>query len=223
MGGIKRNLRKLYDVYIRQDQKRIAFFRYMGAGGESLRTDYPIGKEAIVIDVGGYLGDFSAKILDRFNCRVDVFEPVQRYAEKIGERFSSNSKVHVTQAGMGASEREEVINIAGPGSSVFDVGADEGGKEKIKIISAVDYLRERAYPAIDLLKINIEGGEYELLNALLEHPDLIEEIRFLQIQFHNFVPDAKEMRSGIQKKLSRTHRLMWDFPFIWESWERLND
>jgi len=29
----------------------------------------------------------------------------------------------------------------------------------------------------------------------------------------------KKKRTEIQKMLSKTDKLMWDFPFIWESWE----
>jgi len=219
MGSIKRKLRKFYDLHIRRDQKRIAFYKYLDEGGELLRSNYPLGQDAIIIDAGGYIGDFAAEMAQKYDCRIDVFEPVERYVEKIRERFTSNSKVHVVQAGLGATEKEEFINIAGLGSSVFDDGNGEGAKERIKIISAVDYVRSKGYLAIDLMKINIEGGEYELLNSLLEHPDLIKRIRFFQIQFHDFVPDAQQMRNEIQKKLSKTHKLMWDFPFIWESWE----
>jgi len=68
------------------------------------------------------------------------------------------------------------------------------------------------------MKINIEGGEYELLLALLDSPALIQGIRYFQVQFHDFVPDAQAQREHIRQRLSATHELMWDYPFIWESW-----
>lgn len=220
MDTIKRKSKKLFNN-IRRYQKRVSFCRYLLAGGESLRTDYPLDKNAIVINVGGYIGDFADEITQKFHCRVDVLEPVLRYAEIIGKRFALNSKIHVIQAGLGASERSEVIRRAGLASSIFDVsGEASGDKEKIKIISAIDYFHEEKYTSIDLLEINIEGGEYEVLYSLLEHPDIIGKIRFFQIQFHDFVPEARRMRDEIRKKLSITHRQMWNFPFIWESWEK---
>ena len=225
MSIVKRALRRWVDTYIRRDPKRIAYYQYLDAGGESLRLDYPLGEGAVVIDAGGFYGDFAAEVLARFNCsRIDVFEPVQQYAEGIRKRFGEEGRVHVLSCGLGGTEREEEIHVAGIGSSVFDRGeSNEERTEKIRIISVVDYLRERNYPVIDLFKINIEGGEYELLNTLLTQSDLLENIRFLQIQFHDFVPGACEMREAIREGLSKTHRLMWNFPFIWESWERFDD
>lgn len=221
MAILKKNLRKFYAHYIKRDQKVISAYSYLDAGGEKLRLDYPLDKNSIVIDAGGYIGDFAQELVDKFDCSIDVFEPVESYAKKINERFESNSKVQVVNAGLGHTEKEEVINISGLGSSVFDSKERLIDKEIIKIISAVDYLRVKNYPVIDLMKINIEGGEYELLNSLLDNPDVMKRIKFLQIQFHDFVPDAESMRKNIQYKLSNTHKLMWNFSFIWESWERI--
>jgi len=219
IGAIKRKLRKWYDVYIKHDQKRITYYKYLDEGGELLRSDYRLTKEALVIDVGGYIGDFVAEMVRKFDCRVDVFEPVAEYSAKIRRRFSSNSKVRVVQAGFGVSEKHEFINVEGLGSSVFGGEGGAATKEKIRVISAVDYIMSQGYPMVDLMKINIEGGEYELLNSILDNHDLVKKIRYFQIQFHDFVPNAQKMRDEIRKKLSDTHKLMWDFPFIWESWE----
>ena len=215
---IQNKLRKFYGVHVKRDRKQIAYHDYLEKGGEALRLDYPLGEDALVIDAGGYHGDFAADMICKYDCKVDVFEPVERYAEKIRNRFLFNSKVNVVKAGLGASEKDEYITIAGLGSSVFEGDLGDSDKEKIRIISAVDYILSKDYSVIGLMKINIEGGEYELLQSLFERPDLVKRIRFFQIQFHDFVPGAQNMRAEIRKKLSETHNLMWDFPFIWESW-----
>jgi FkbM family methyltransferase len=221
MVRLKYWLRKLYVNYIKRDKKEMSFYNYMAGGGEELRLDYPLDESSVVVDVGGYIGDFSADLINKFNCNIDVFEPVASYASVIKTRFSSNDKVEVIQAGLGASEREEEITLEGLASSVYVDGRDEIKKEKVKIMSVIDYMNSKSYKEIDLLKINIEGGEFELLSSLLEFPDRIKKINYVQVQFHDFVPNAEEMRVEIQKLLSKTHEKMWDFPFIWESWKRI--
>jgi FkbM family methyltransferase len=216
---IKKQLRHFYDRYIRRDAKAIAYHDYQKCGGEKLRLKYPLKQDSIVIDVGGYLGDFSIEIAQKFGCNIDIFEPVAIYADKIRKRFATYENVKIIQAGLGANPRNIQIRVNGLGSSVFNDDMNVGSKEKIRIISVVDYLKERSYNEISLLKINIEGGEYELLDSILSHSELIESIRFLQIQFHDFVPNAYIRRVEIQNKLSNTHKKMWDFPFIWESWK----
>jgi FkbM family methyltransferase len=220
---LKRVLRRFYDVYLSRNPRRLAFYNYMDAGGEQLRVKYPLGEDSIVIDAGGYLGDFADEITARFNCRIDVFEPVEQYYRKISERFEANEKVSVIHAGLGAEDRVDRINVEGLASSVFGSRDTSDHGEKIQIISLVDYLNSKQYPVVDLVKINVEGGEYEMLNSLLACPELVNGIRYFQIQFHDFVPEAQTLRNEIRSKLARTHKLMWDFSFIWESWERIDN
>jgi hypothetical protein len=44
--------------------------------------------------------------------------------------------------------------------------------------------------------------------------------RFIQVQFHDFVPDAKALRTALRERLRQTHMESWCYPFVWESWER---
>ena len=71
------------------------------------------------------------------------------------------------------------------------------------------------------MKINIEGGEYDLLDRLIT-TGLVGKIDNIQVQFHEFVPNAKERMQNIQKKLSKTHTPTYQYEFIWENWKRNN-
>ena len=88
--------------------------------------------------------------------------------------------------------------------------------ETVEIRSVADEIRSLG--RVDLMKLNIEGAEYELLGALAE-ADLMGEVRFIQVQFHDFVPDAVAKLQEARELLSRTHDVMWEYPFVWESWE----
>jgi len=220
MSRLKWWLRKLYVLYLLRDQKQIPYFKFVEEDGEFLRLDYPLDENSIVFDVGGHTGNFTAALVEKFDCRIDVFEPVASYAEKIRERFNSNNKINVIQAGLGASEREELINIDGLGSTMFGDDERDIPKEKIEIISAVDYIKSKGCTAIDMITINIEGAEYELFNSLLDHPELISSIKYIQIQFHDIVQMLKKRGMIFRWNCLKHMKKMWDFPFVWESWER---
>ena len=70
---------------------------------------------------------------------------------------------------------------------------------------------------IDLMKINIEGGEYEFLEYLLD-TGLAVKIKNVQVQFHDFVPNAETRTKSIQERLSQTHSLTYQYEFVWENW-----
>ena len=71
------------------------------------------------------------------------------------------------------------------------------------------------------MKINIEGGEYELLEYLLD-TGLATQIINYQVQFHDFVPDAEARMTAIRERLSQTHTLTYQYEFVWGNW-RFND
>ena len=46
-----------------------------------------LNQESIVFDVGGYEGDFSKKIYDKYYSNIYIFEPVESFYLKISNRF----------------------------------------------------------------------------------------------------------------------------------------
>ena len=66
--------------------------------------------------------------------------------------------------------------------------------------------------------MNIEGSEYRLLREIIDS-GYINNIEFLQVQFHNFVEDAKLKRKHLRSKLKKTHSNIFNYPFIWEAWK----
>ena len=71
---------------------------------------------------------------------------------------------------------------------------------------------------IDLMKINIEGDEYKLMNHILKNEKITLTDQY-QIQFHNFVEGAENKRTEIISELKKTHRRTWCYEFVWENWE----
>ena len=69
------------------------------------------------------------------------------------------------------------------------------------------------------MKINIEGGEFEVIPELIK-TNLISRVDNLQVQFHEFIDNSKYKRDEIQKKLRKTHRLTYNYYFVWENWEK---
>ncbi len=49
---------------------------------------------------------------------------------------------------------------------------------------------------------------------------MLPDVRLFLIQFHEWLPGAYYRRWKIRSKLRKTHRLKWDYHFVWECWER---
>ena len=132
-------------------------------------------------------------------------------------RFRDVAEVEVIPAGL--SDRAEFCELTVSGSSSSRFARSEKGAATVRVemISLDAFLSDRGIQRIDLLKLNIEGGEFAVLDALIRS-GWIKSVDNLQVQFHSFVEGAESKRAHLQKCLSETHVKTWDYPFVWENW-----
>ena len=188
-------------------------------GDVTLRLDYPLTNTSTVLDVGGYEGQWASDIFKKYGCAIAVFEPWPAFAQQIKARFHNIPAVTVYPFGLGASSRTERLYGHGDSTSVFQ--RSRRAESRPLPIRALDEVwQELELDSVGLMKINIEGGEYELLDALIE-TGLVTRVRDVQVQFHRVIPDAKRRRRSLQDRLSATHRLTYSIPFVWENWTLL--
>lgn len=213
-------MRKYWKVHIRRDFHSIQLERWRHDNEHvDLRLDYPLTESSVVFDLGGYKGDWTNAILSRYGCSVHVFEPVHEFFENIRNRFQDDNRVAVYEYGL--ADRTDAASLfqSADSSSMFGSG---GPEKRIHLVAVDDFLHKRRIDRIDLMKINIEGGEFDLLRKMID-TGIVERCCNLQIQFHRCCPDADDARNEIRNGLSLTHYLTYDYPFVWENWRRRNE
>jgi FkbM family methyltransferase len=189
--------------------------RYFADGGdERFRFNFDLNENSLVIDLGGYKGQWASDIFSKFLCKILIFEPVLSYSYKISDRFKANNKIEVFSIALGDVKKTELIGISDDGSSSF---VESNEYQKMEFEDVANFFSSHNIFNVDLLKINIEGGEYVLLSRLIE-TGLIKNIRQIHVQFHDFVPDAEKKMAQLQHKLSLTHELKLQYKFVWENW-----
>lgn len=209
-------LHKLRVTFAPNDRDR-QFARWRAdAGDETLRMEYPLSRESLVLDLGGYRGQWASDLYARYGCRLEVFEPVPSFAEAIAARFRHNEDIRVHAFGLAGRTQTEQITVCEDGSSTFRSGAQQ---QSIELVDIATWFAEHPHDHVDLMKVNIEGGEFELLMRMIE-ADLMDRVTHFQIQFHNFVPDAAVRMDSILAALSKTHEPCYQYRFVWEGWSR---
>lgn len=188
---------------------------YLDNGDKTHRLKYDLNDNSVVFDLGGYKGEWAAQILCLYGSYVYIFEPYENYFKNIQNRFLHNRKVKVFQFGLSNKNYIAKLFIAEDGSSTFIKSANS---VNIKLIDSKEFLIEYNISKIDLMKINIEGAEYDLFDRLISTGD-INKIENIQVQFHDFVPDAKNRMESIQENLKKTHYLTYQYEFVWENWK----
>jgi FkbM family methyltransferase len=194
---------------------------YAADGDQKLRIGtLDLTAESVVFDLGGYDGSYTTELFLRFGCTVYMFEPCRSFFDPVHERLHRNTRIKLYPFGLGAATRTERIAINAAGTSIFRQSEQT---EAIELVRAADFFAREPVPEITLLKVNIEGGEYELLDHLIE-TGLIHRMRDVQVQFHEDVlPDADRRMRAIHAGLAKTHRITWQHEWIWENWRRIDD
>lgn len=182
---------------------------------DPLRINYDLNSHSLVFDLGGYEGQWASDIFSKYQCLIYIFEPVSLYAKKIKNRFKLNSKIRVYNFGLSNTNRFINLYLADDATSEFK---NNGKAVKGKLIDFVKFIKKEEIKQIDLMKLNIEGGEYDLLDYIISS-GWITNIKNLQIQFHMFVPNAKKRMQNIQSRLKKTHKLTYQYEFLWENWK----
>ena len=200
--------------FITDAQYRCVRRWYRDGGDQSLRYNYNLGPSDIVFDIGAYKGHFAEEVARRFGSKVEAFEPVGIYADAARARTAQFPSVQVHSFGLAKNAGQSSISIEGLASSRAAASRKTVVAEFRNIVEVCELLGSGG---IALMKINIEGDEYEILPALMD-AGFMTKIRDIQVQFHLFKSGDKARYRAIKERLERTHKLTWRYPFIWENW-----
>jgi FkbM family methyltransferase len=185
-------------------------------GDETHRINYDLNENSIVFDLGGYLGEWSEKIFNKYGCEIFIFEPVKKYYDEINNKFN-NDKIKTFKLGLSDKDSNVDVYDDGAQSSVY---LKSGQKENINLVDYNNFINKNNIEFIDLMKINIEGSEFDLLEYIIKN-NLHLKIKNIQVQFHKMFSDSESRRDKIRKELSKTHKLTYDYKFVWENWQLL--
>lgn len=187
-------------------------------GDQTYRLNYPLTEDSLVVDIGGYDGSWAQLVWNKFKCNIIIMEPVESLYNQAVSKFVNNPKVKVYKVGAYNKDEEQLISLNDNESSMF---GSNNGKEKIQLVDFVKYYKNNINRNIDLIKINIEGAEYDLLEHLINNQMLGIADNF-QIQFHDSysIPNFKQRKDKITEAFKQTHELTYEFEYVWENWKR---
>ncbi len=157
-----------------------------------------------VIDAGAYIGDTSAYFLSRFRqARVIALEP-NPPSHEMASRNLSPYGARVTLLNMGLSAADGTVRFGGAdtGASIQDDGFE------VTCTSIPSLLRRYSIPRVDVLKMDIEGGE-KLIFA--SNPEAwLKRVDLLIIEIHD-----EESEALIRDVLHKNMFTMTRYRSVW--------
>lgn len=158
-------------------------------GGWSIPDGF-INEKSNVIDVG--LGEdisFSQSLIQEHGCTIHGFDPTPRAIDFIEKQDQKKFFLH--KFGLGGTSRTERFflpnessNVSGSIAHASHLGARE---ISVELLSLEDLLKLIEKNSIALLKIDIEGAEYEFIESH-DFVRLSSKIDILCIEFHHRWP-----------------------------------
>lgn len=174
---------------------------------EHLRYEYELKPDDLVIDIGAYRGEWASRIFARYGCRLITIDPGPWVIDCLPWSEVINKA---------ASDHDGKLKFGG---AYYYSSAHEDPTHEYECFDINSLLSK--YDEIALVKINIEGAEYLLLNHIID-AGLHRRIRNLQVQFHLIEGEPiEEMYGAIASKLRETHHSTFYYPFCWENWRRI--
>ena len=221
-------------VYRPTRQLKLRFFPYLFLpndlkfwrdGGLDLLTDsIPKDETYRLFVFGGYLGDSTALWNSALNLtEAHVFEPVPSYCSVLRERFT-DQRVEIHQFGVGKQGGRRQMLRQNDATSQANVGrADKlgfvTGSETVDFRGPEELLALlKKVSTRSILEVNIEGGEYELIDALAEE-GLLHKFDYIFVQFHDVGPSTLEKVIRSRQQLSENHVCVWRYDMVWECWK----
>lgn len=183
-------------------------------GDETYALDWDIGSESLVWEIGGFTGRWAAQIVEKFDSRLEIFEPQDWAVDRMENRFKGNSKVVVFPYGLWVCDAMlSMAKLNTDGASMVTLEPRYGNFLFQDVYTHVD-------EPVDLCLMNIEGAEYALLSYMLAL-DLMKNFRYFWCQFHtDLVADSERKFFKICEGMEHTHKTKWSFYPTAVAWER---
>lgn len=179
-----------------------------------LYSELKIEKNETILVLGGYLGVSISEWRRLFDCEVVAFEPIPEYAEKLSLDFVSDEKVLIQE--FAVSGQEGVIHLGIEGEAT---GRYSNSQTKLSVQSKdISKVVNEIGDSLKLIEMNIEGGEYENLERLIQAGS-ISKVPTLLVQFHRYTMNEELRRAQIRIELEKTHSCVFEFPWVWERWD----
>jgi len=182
--------------------------------------DYPIDSDSQVIELGGYIGEWTEKIVNKFNPKLLIIEPIPMFVKRLKRKFNDNPNVIIDNSAISTSNKKIELHVLDSRTSESIKVSDN--KIQVNAHNIEHFIEKYNLNKIDLIQVNIECEEYPLLLHWI-NTDFLKNVRFIQIQFHTFCDNYEENYSIISEGLKNLgFEIRYRYDFVWESWENKN-
>jgi FkbM family methyltransferase len=168
--------------------------------------DLALPNSPVVVDIGGFIGDFSLYAVKRLNARrVIVCEPSPRNWTLLLKNIANNGyEDRIEPVNKAVTDGSNaMMNIDAPEEYQCMVSAYSTSAQPLSAVPGIslgELLRQHSVESVDLLKIDCEGGEYAIFQSTPS--DVLSRIQNIVFEYHS----VGEGWSNLEKVKQRLRR-----------------
>ncbi len=184
---------------------------YISRVYEASDKRYIIQEKDTVLDVGGYIGDFTIYAARKATKgQVFVFEPIKENYEILKKNINLNKLKNINpfmKALTGKSEKLTFhIQLEAYGaSSIYSFKGRKASLKKTYItsIGINDFIHSENIKQLDVIKLDCEGAEYDIIYQI--NRSLLKKVRILMIEYHRIKIENKTHNPESLRKFIQRH------------------
>lgn len=145
-----------------------------------------IDQDSVFLDFGANVGDISQCILDLYNCNIYCYEPDNNAFKVLKERFKNYEKIILINNSVGDKNEKTKLyyhKLSHENPLKFSTGSslleqkgniDKKNYQITEMVSISEIINHFDY--INLIKIDIEGYEYNILPEIIKNKNKIGKV-----------------------------------------------
>jgi FkbM family methyltransferase len=166
----------------------------------------------VVVDIGGYIGDFALYAAKRMGARrVVVYEPTSENWAMLNDNIDLNSARGQIEAVNRAVGRDGVLtlNVDTTGLEVHSSAYWYSGSptREVTSVSLDTVIAEHGLERIDLLKVDCEGGEYDIFAVASD--DALARVDRVTLEWHEVGNETDSLCGAMRTRLRNAGFRIW--------------
>jgi FkbM family methyltransferase len=204
-------LKNKYRLKLRVDSTDLQAFTNVWLIEEYKKNGFQILDKDTIIDIGAHIGLFST-YASQFckSGKIISFEPIKENYDLLIENIRANNLTNVHCFNKAVSDQRKILRIYLSNDQAAHSSLVESSRSiEVESVSLKEIMDSNNVSVCDFLKLDCEGAEYEILNALPD--EYFNRIMKIVMEYH-FFETKSHFLEKLKGRLKTLHYNVYDLP-----------